>query len=303
MEQRSAIKGYDITIYETVKDLTFSYIQIGEMLKLLGSKFVFQLEEGENKIRHFQIRINLINRMRAAPLLKLIFNSLNITDKKSYIYISPTSTGIHQHKNFNYVMKLDGRIDGPWSNTDFNNEESKFIIDELKDVKSENLRPFQKSLLEMSKIKDRRSIDIIFDPNGNNGKGFFGDYMRLHENVCILPSIDDYKLIIQHTHCVLAARIKKYGIDKRDIPLFILDMPRVFDPSHMYNLMGAIETIKGGVVCDYRHKSSEEIIFNKPRIFVFTNKPIDLTLFSKDRYKIWRINENYELIKHNFDVL
>jgi len=299
-EQRANIKGYDIRIYETMQNLKFSYFQIGEMLKLLAVKFVFQLEEGESKIPHFQIRLNLINKMRSAPLLKLIFKSLSITDHKAYIHISPTSGDVHKHKNFNYVMKLDGRIAGPWADTDFNNEEKKFIIDELKDVTFDNLRPFQKSLLLMSRIKDRRCIDIIFDPPGNKGKGFFGDYMRLHENVCILPSIDDYKLIIQHTHCVLSARIKKYGSDKRDIPLFILDMPKVFDPSHMTSLMGAIETIKGGVVCDYRHKSSEEIVFNKPRIFVFTNKPIDLTLFSKDRYKIWMINDNYELVTHQF---
>ena len=300
MEQRANIKGYDVRIYETMQDLKFSYFQIGEVLKLLASKFVFQLEEGESKIPHFQIRLNLMNKMRAAPLLKLIFKSLNITDKKAFIHISPTSLGVHKHKNFNYVMKLDGRIAGPWADTDFNNDENKFVIDELIGINESHLRPFQKSLLEMSKIKDRRCIDYIFDEKGNNGKGFFSDYMELHEGAYVLPSIDDYKLIIQDVHNVVSDRIKKYGSAKRDIKLFILDMPRIFDSNHMSNMIGAIETIKGGRVKDFRHKSSDVVVFNKPRIFIFTNKAIDTTLFSKDRYKIWRINENYELVPHVF---
>jgi len=299
-EQRANIKGYDLTIYETIGSQSFTYLQIGEMLKLICSKFVFQLEEGESKIRHYQIRVNTITKTRARPLLKLIFKGLDIKDSKAYIHVSPTSSDIHKHKNFNYVMKLDGRISGPWTEKDFNEETSAYIPEPLRGLTVDKLRPFQKSLLDISKVYNDRVIDFIYDEKGNHGKGFISDYLEIYADCYILPSIDDYKLIIQDAHNYIQSRINMYGEKGRNVKAFILDMPRVMSANNMHNLIGAIETIKGGRFVDYRHKSSPIIRIEKPRVFVFTNKCIDLDLYSRDRYKVWRINDSSELVPYAF---
>jgi len=165
-DQKNNVCGYDLTIYETVNNKLYSYTDIGDMLKQVATKFVFQLEEGEQKKRHFQIRMYAIKKTRPRPLLKLIFNCLDIKDDaKAYIYCQPTVAGVHNKKSFNYVMKAEGRIAGPWTEIDFGEEAYIWIPTALRGITAEHLRPFQRSLLEMSLIPHDRTIDIIYDPS------------------------------------------------------------------------------------------------------------------------------------------
>jgi len=283
-----------------MKGKTYDYVMIGEALKVIASKFVFQLEEGEEKgTRHFQVRLNTFSKTRDLALRKLFITALNL-DKDISLKISPTSKDVHKKRNFNYVMKLESRVAGPWTDKEFNDEEKQYIPIPLRGLTRDKLRPFQKSLLDLSNIYDDRAIDFIFDPTGNYGKGFMADYLELYNDCYILPSIDDYKLIIQDAHNFINSRINRLGEKGRNVKAFILDMPRVMKMDEMHNLIGAIETIKGGRFVDYRHKSSAIIRIEKPRVFVFTNKGIDLTLYSKDRFKIWRITEKLELVPYTF---
>lgn len=300
-EQKNNVRGYDVTIWETMGEKTYDYMAIGEVLKTIANKYVFQLEEGaETKRRHFQIRLNAIDKTRATALYKLFIKGLDIKDAKAYIHITPTQTGVHKKRDFNYVLKLDTRILGPWTEKEFNDEEKQYIPIPLRGLTRDKLRPFQQSLLDMTNIYDDRAIDFIYDPTGNYGKGFAADYLEIYNDCYILPSIDDYKLIIQDAHNFINSRLNRLGEKGRNVKAFILDMPRVMRMDEMHNLIGAIETIKGGRFVDYRHKSSAIIRIEKPRVFVFTNKGIDLSLYSKDRFKIWRITEKLELVPYTF---
>ena len=299
-EQTNNCTGYDLTIYETVKGKTYTYLDMGDMLKQVASKFVFQLEEGEEKKRHFQIRMHAMKKTRASPLLKLVFKCLNITDAKAFIFCKPTSKDVHNKKNFNYVMKAEGRIAGPWTDEFFKEHINYNIIDEFIDFKEENLRPFQKSIVDIINTKDLRKIDIIFDPDGNRGKGFIADYLEIFCDCYILPNIDDYKLIMQDAQNAVMRRIKRLGIANKNIKGFILDMPRAMEFREMKKLIYAIESIKGGRLQDYRNHSTEPIRINKPRVILFTNEPIDMTLYSKDRYAVWTIDDKDALIPFTF---
>lgn len=298
--QVSTTLGFDLTIYETVKGKTYTHLDIGEMLKQVANKFVFQLEEGEEKKKHFQIRLRTIKRTRDMALLKLVFASLNITDAKAFIFCRPTITEEFKKGSFNYVMKAEGRIAGPWTDKDFAEDAYVWIPTALRGITPEQLRPFQRSLLEMSLIPHDRTIDIIYDPKGNNGKGFLKRWLHLNKDCHPLPSVDDYKLITQDAHNAVSARIKKYGVksDNRNIKAFILDLPRAMKLENMNNLICAIETVKDGYYVDYRNRSSF-VYIDPPRVFIFTNTIVDLD-YSKDRFKTWRIDEHEALIPFDF---
>nr|QKV51254.1 putative replication associated protein [Crucivirus sp.] len=300
-EQKNECRGFDVTIWETMGDKVFTHTKIGEVLNEIANKYAFQLEEGEEKKRrHFQIRLNTIKKTRWRQLTKLFVIALDVKGIKGHIHIRPTSKGVHSKRNFNYVLKADTRILGPWTEHDFNEDNKQYIPIPLRGITRDKLRPFQQSLLDMTNIYDDRAIDFIYDPTGNYGKGFAADYLEIYNDCYILPSIDDYKLIIQDAHNFITSRINRFGEKGRNVKAFILDMPRVMKMDDMHNLIGAIETIKGGRFVDYRHKSSAIVRIEKPRVFVFTNKGIDLTLYSKDRFKIWRITEKLELKPYTF---
>ena len=300
-EQTVDCKGYDVTIWETMGDKVFTYSQIGKVLNEIANKFAFQLEEGEEtKRRHFQIRLNAIKKTRWRPLTKLFINALDVKGIKGHIHIKPTSAGIHSKRNFNYVLKADTRIAGPWTEQDFTEDEAKWIPTKYRNFNPENLKPFQKSLIEMSKIYDDRVIDVIYDPLGNVGKGFIKKFMYLFEDSHILPSIDDYKLVNQDANNAVANRIKKYGpmSDKRNIKSFVLDLPRGMEIGAMRSLCQAIETIKDGWLVDWRNKSNT-LLIDEPRIFIFTNDIVHLN-YTKDRLKTWRIDNKACLIPYTF---
>lgn len=299
--QTNNIRGYDVTIDETLCGVEIlPHTRLGDCLRLICSKFVFQLEEGEEKKnKHFQIRLNTIDKMRANVLLKLFKKGLDVKDEDMFkIHIRPTMKDTHNKKNFNYVMKLSSRILGPWTERDFTDEAPEFMYDELIGVTPEMLRPFQKTLYDMVEVREKRIIDFIYDPPGNRGKGFICDYLEAHKGCYILPSIDDYKLIIQDAHNFVTSRQNKYGYENRGVKCFMLDMPKMMKFDKMRNIVTAIETIKSGRFVDYRNKSSPIVRINRPRVFVFTNEPIDMKLYSKDRYRIWVIDSEDRLIPY-----
>lgn len=300
-EQKNECRGFDVTIWETMGDKVFTHTKIGEVLNEIANKFAFQLEEGEEKKRrHFQIRLNTIKKTRWRQLTKLFVNALDVKGIKGHIHIRPTTTGIHSKRNFNYVLKADTRIAGPWTERDFTEDEQAYIPKKFRGFTSDKLRPFQKSLFDMANIEDDRIIDIIYDPVGKMGKGFFKKFMYLFEDCHILPSIDDYKLVTQDAHNAVANRIKKHGpkSDKRNIKAFILDLPRGMEIGAMRSLSQAIETIKDGFLVDYRNKSNI-LLIDEPRIFLFTNDIVHLN-YSKDRLKTWRIDNKECLIPYIF---
>ncbi len=80
-------------------------------------------------------------------------------------------------------------------------------------------------------------------------------------------------------------------------PIYIFDMPRGMKKDKLADFYSGIEIIKNGVAFDKRH-SAKKIRFNRPRIIVFTNELPVLELMSTDRWKIWKINNKFELNKY-----
>lgn len=265
-KQDSPCCVWDFTSY----DINLNKDAIIEHLRNISKKFCFQLEKGEKKGKnHWQGRISLKEKKRQAQVV-VLFNTLF---KKFHI----SRTSANNKDNDFYVCKEETRLEGPYKDTD---------IEVPRDVKKMiKLLPWQKKLKKTLSTEEDRIIDVIIDLEGNSGKTSFTRYMMVHHGGKLLPMCNDYKDILRMVMC----------IGKKD--LYFIDMPRAMNKEKLYQFYSAIETIKGGYAYDDRYEF-KDMIFDPPRICIFTNKKPDLKLLSQDRWRLWTIR-NKKLIAYN----
>jgi hypothetical protein len=275
MDTTNALTMWDFTLSKAKcedKDI------IIDALKQLAKHWVFQEEIGEETgYEHFQGRFALMKKKRKSALLKL-FKGLEFLED---ISISPTSTAGGKTA-FAYVMKLDTRVAGPWSDKD---PPPRFIQDSIKAITE--LRSWQQKVVDISDEIDLRRINIIYDPIGNNGKSVIVKWMEAYGKCIKLPVTRDYKDIVQMALCIAEDR----GREDPATKCWMIDMPRAIEKAQMSGFFGALETLKDGKLFDMRYKYREYII-NEPVVWVFTNKVPDLLYLSKDRWRFWQITND-----------
>ena len=116
--------------------------------------WALQLEKGEETgFIHWQGRFSL----RKKKTLSSLISFFKTKEPFNMACFSPTVT--ENRKSFNYVLKDETRIDGPWTDKD----EIKYETKQLKIFKNLELYPYQEKLKNMSTIFDMRSIDLIYD--------------------------------------------------------------------------------------------------------------------------------------------
>lgn len=235
---------------------------IKKSLKEYAKKWVFQLERGDTGYEHYQGRISLIKKRRLTEIVNILKDT-----PLGGLHLSPT----HDVKTFNYVMKGDTRIDGPWADTD---EEPRYIPRQIRELSS--LHPWQEKVISLSKEWDTRTIHIIIDEAGNHGKSTLCTYMGVHGLGRTLPFVNDYKDIMRMV------------MDMPTSNAYLIDMPRAISKDKLFQMYAGIETIKSGYAYDDRY-SFKDKYFDCPQVFVFTNKEPDYSLLSKDRWKCWTI--------------
>lgn len=229
-------------------------------------KWTFQLEKGaKTGYLHYQCRVSLKVR-----------STVNLTQKKFAefsAHILPTVT--QNMGNDFYVLKPETREDGPWRNTD---EEQGYIQQRFR--QEITWRPWQIDIIEMIKTKaDDRSINVIFDTQGNRGKSFLAAYCAQHGLARVLPSLNDYKDICQFAMSLPAKNA------------YFLDMPRGIPKKHLNGIYSGLENLKNGWLFDIRYHAKEMWI-EPPHIWVFSNVLPDRNVLSADRWKIWTILED-----------
>lgn len=242
--------------------LTYQDIKTG--LAGIAKHYVFQLEKGDTGYLHFQGRISLMKKRRAEEkhiLLKLF-------DKWQPNYLAPTTTD--NKGNVFYVMKDDTKIEGPYTDKDVD----VYIPRQIREIT--DLRPWQLKIVEDAKKWDTRTINLLFDPNGNNGKSILKTYIGVYGIGRSIPFTNDYKDLMRMV------------MDTKKMSLYIIDIPRALKKDHMYNFFAGIETLKDGYAYDDRYVFKEEY-FDCPNIWVFSNMVPDMSYMSNDRWKLWRI--------------
>ncbi len=227
---------------------------------------------------HYQGKISLMKRKRLSELVSLC-KANNLYLQKAHW--SPSSN--NGLGSIFYVTKADTRIAGPWAD---NMEKEIPIPTQLKHI--DKLYPYQQEIIDRSLYCwDNRTINVLYDPDGNRGKSTLVLWCKVHRILncrlipCILQSFQDLN------QAVMSQEVGS---------LYFVDMPRALPKSKLQEFLAFIETLKNGYVFDTRYRFQERI-FNSPTVWLFTNIQLPLEMLSSDRWKLWTIRDDNELVR------
>jgi len=263
-----ALTTWDFTLWKP--ELTPK--EIGALLRTLALKWVFQKEESKDKGLHFQGRLRLRSKKRACEIQKLIKETIF-----EGAHFSPTSNP--GTRNFDYVMKLDSRVEGPWTDQDTSIQNKPRQLKRIKEMK-----PWQQSVIDMIKKDDGaedfndREIHVIYSEKGSVGGNILKQHLFWHKLAMPVPPLQDMEKLIGFVCSFPPAKA------------YYIDIPRACDPKKMYGLWAAIEQVKDGYIYDWRNKG-QQTLFDTPFVIVKTNVLPPESFLSKDRWTIWTIEE------------
>lgn len=270
---------YDFTIHEGHNPCGLDRDWVIEKLKGWCKKWVFQLEKGSKTGRlHFQGRVSLIDKKRLKELIA------QIPLKADW---SLTCKKVHDGCNFNYVMKEDTRVEGPWKDEDF--PDLPKVTKQLTNFMAKELYPWQAQVLEIAQTYDERSIHMIWDEEGNVGKSTFAEFLEYKRIAFELPPMKNIEDIMQFV----------YGF--QDQKCYLVDMPRGMKKDKLGEFYAGIECLKNGVCYDKRYTAKKRR-FDRPQIVIFSNVLPDFSLLSNDRWQIWKMLPTKALAAYDWRV-
>lgn len=258
---------WDLTVYN------YSFDSLMEWAIENTKRFEGQEEiNPKTQNEHFQARVSLFDKKRVKEIPNSINGHFTITSKKNI------------DNNF-YVFKNPSKKPDGFE-IRYNYKDVKVETKQLGMFKTYQLRNYQDKILNMCSQFDMRSIDLIFDPIGNIGKSIFSEYC---EYKGLVEEIPPYRLMDDIFQWVCTRPIKK---------AYFIDFPRGMKKDKLGDLYAGIEIIKNGCAFDKRY-SGKKIRFDRPRVFVFTNILPEFQLMSRDRWNVWQITEDYNMVKWN----
>jgi len=243
--------------------------------EICKDRSTFQLELSINDYKHWQGRI--ITKKQYRP------NEIHKIGKDDFlrgIHWSPTSND--NKDNMDYVSKDFTRLDGPFEVGSFN----KVLTWQLNEFVKYGLWHWQQKVYDLCAVKDMRSIHLIYDQKGHCGKSLFCEYLEYCGRAEEVPPFRMMDDIFQWVYSVAGRQA------------YIFDMPRGMKKDKLGDFYSGIEIIKNGVAYDKRY-TAKKVRFSRPQIFVFTNTLPELSMMSKDRWRIWTINDEHELVSYN----
>lgn len=241
-------------------------------LKQVAKKWVFQEEKGDGGYEHYQGRISLFKKRRKTEVMSLM-RSIDMVVPN---YLAPTVAANHTKEAF-YAMKADTRVAGPWSDADV----VKRRVPEW-EAPAGGWYPWQQKVIDSREVRCTRTINLVIDPVGNNGKSHLTMWLLMEDKACILPLLMDHKELSE------AACDDLMSTDNFDPRLVIMDLPRPVNKKALCGVFTAIEGIKNGLVCDRRYHF-RRYMFRPPQMWVFSNRLPNMAYASGDRWKIWTI--------------
>jgi len=277
--------GFDITIPMDKYD---SWRSLYRKLKGYCKKFGFQLEQGRKTgYKHWQCRVSLITKRTCTALLTEIIPVIggNWTLTSDNVHSGP--------KHFNYVMKEDTRIDGPWDDRT-PCDDAPVMTRQLREF-MEKIGPYNTGMYDFqmhiyydSQVYDDRKITLIYDPNGNSGKTSIINLLEYKEIALYVPPVDSMKDMSQYICCFETRRC------------YCIDLPRAMkkDKKALRGIYSGIELLKDGRMFDTRYAAKSRRI-DCPQIMVFCNDLPDFDMLSNDRWEILEIQIDKTYIIRN----
>jgi len=260
--------GFDVTI--PCSQYTFD--ELIKKLKGWFRKWVFQKEVYQSGDEHWQVRGWLIHKTTASRLHHQVLPSFKG-------HWSLTSTNVHLGpKAFNYVMKEDTRVDGPWKDSDIIPDRPPMTW-QLEQFMEYELWPYQKYIFDNTQIDDMRSINILHDPRGHCGKSIFCEYLEYQGVAFECPPHRTMDDLMEFLH----------GFPTQKC--YIIDMPRSMKKDKLGDFYAGIEVLKNGLLWDKRYQGKKKR-FGRPNIYVFCNVLPDLSMLSSGRWNVFDIDYN-----------
>lgn len=241
--------------------------------KLWGKSWCFQKELGAATQKlHFQGIISLKTKRTKSECL-------SVMDKLPEYFEPVVNSSLRAGSESFYVTKPDTRVDGPWSDKDV----VQFIPYQYQGLET-RLYPWQQHIWDTSETREPRTVNLILDRAGCQGKSTLASLMELHGRGIDMPPVNDADKLIQSLADILIAT------ENRDPKCVFIDIPRAMKQDKLFGMYTAIEQIKKGKVVDTRY-SYKQWWFHSPQVWVFTNTVPDMTYLSADRWKLWAISE------------
>lgn len=253
---------------------------VAAALKPWCKKYVFQLEKGEKTgFMHYQCRVSLIKKL---SMISVKRNSdQGVMPNGSW---SITSDEEAKKATFSYVMKAETKVDGPWTDKEFEDPPQK--TRQLLNFERHQKYGWQETVSVLAQTYDERFISIIYDLTGNNGKSVFTEFLEYHKLATELPPMNSMEDLMQ---CVMGQEIAK---------AYTIDMPRGMKKDKLAQFYSGIECLKNGYAYDKRYAFKKKR-FDRPAIILFTNSLPQWHLMSLDRWMVYEMQEDKTLIQRN----
>lgn len=269
---------FDVTIPFDTKE--YEYRELASILNSIAKKWVFQLEKGDRTgYVHWQVRLSLHKKSSCAALLNDIVPILPG-------HWSVTSNEVHNSGNqFNYVMKVQTRIKGPFCDKD-NIRDPAVMTDQLQNFISQALYPWQEKALQLVKSYNERYLHYIYDPHYNSGKSIFCEWIEYQELGEEIPPFTLMEDIMQFVMCQPTTRC------------YLFDMPAAMKKEKMHQMYAGLEMLKNGYLYDKRYNGRKKRI-TRPTVICFANNLPVQGLIAPDRWQIHYLTEDKDLVTYN----
>lgn len=253
-----------------------TFDEVIQTLKKIGKKWILQKEQGETGYLHWQGTLSLQKKQRKNPLLKLLRDSNLVV----FHHINPVHSAA---KVFSYVTKLDTCVDGPWDDRQF---QEVFIPRQYQNI---TLRPWQQMIVDQHLRFNSRTINWVYDEEGNHGKSTIAAIMALLHGGVMLPPVNDSQQLLQSVCDILTAR------ECRQPGTIFVDLPRTMGKEKLNGILAACEKIKDGFCYDVRNHY-RDWWFHSPQVWIFSNTEYPQSEMSRDRWIRWRF-QGQQLIR------
>ncbi|AXH77105.1 MAG: putative viral replication protein [Cressdnaviricota sp.] len=215
-------------------------------------RYIMQLEKGEDTgYLHLQLSISLKKKARLTWL------------KNHFMKEAHCEIIRNQEKAFDYCMKEDTRVRGPWIYP----SPAQPIQDPMNNLE---MKWWQRDILEKIKEKpDARTIYWYWDPDGGTGKTTFSKHLWLNHDVCFLQNAKK------------ADMAYAYNGER----IVVCNLPRTCEEFVSYD---ALESLKDGMIFSGKYESGAKV-FDNPHVIVFANFEPDKYKLSLDRWNVLRL--------------
>lgn len=271
-----AIKGHELPGGQSV----------ARAMRILTEKYLFQLEKATSL--HYQGCCKLRIRKRKSTFLNEIVAELDVP--RSQVVLAPMQGTWEQAKA--YCSKSDTAMNELFTNEVVYSGKDISVLDE-----KESRFPWQDAIINKLfddgtssiKVADDRSIIWVTCLHGGTGKSKLVKWCCYH--------FDDIVKISFGTSSQLRSALIAAGPRR----IYFVDIPRTLgSDDSIYSLMSALEDLKNGYIVSSMYGKNQSLLLDPPHIVVFSNMECPEKMMSADRWDIYMINRDKDLVRMRY---